>query len=124
MENLESCLPGRQTGENTEKYRNKPLKNSSNPVIIKHDTKLFNILSVLAAGDSLNRFQAINHNDTTLNSTISSLGEKGIIISRKWEKVPCVNGTKKADVCRYWLEPDQIEVAKKLLGLKNTVMMS
>ena len=32
MENFKSCLPGRQTGENTEKYINKLLKNSSNPV--------------------------------------------------------------------------------------------
>jgi len=103
---------------------NSSVKDNTKEPRVKPGTKEHVILSVLADGQSLNRFEAIRLHDTALNSTISSLEKKGITISRKWEKVLCVNSTKKAYVCRYWLEPDQIEVANKLLGLKNTVMMS
>ena len=97
---------------------------NKNPVI-RQGTKEYEILNALVSGKSLNRFQAArDHFDSCLNSTISTLQSKGISIHRQFEKVSCVNGAKKADVCRYWLEPDQIEVANKLLGLKNTVMMS
>lgn len=84
---------------------------------VRPDTKEHKILSALAAGRSLNRFEAIRLNDTTLNSTISTLQSKGLFIDRKPEKVPCVNGTKTVMVCRYSLPETEIPKARQLLGL-------
>src|SRR3990172_3504088 len=67
---------------------------------VKPGTKEHVILSVLANGRSLNRFEAIHLNDTALNSTIATLQGKGLQIHRERETVPCVNGSKSVDVCR------------------------
>jgi len=83
---------------------------------VKPGTKEFVILSVLAAGRSLNRFEAIRLHDTALNSTISTLQGKGLTIDRKFEKVSCMDNTKKVDVCRYSLPHDQFGKAQQLMG--------
>lgn len=83
---------------------------------VKENTKEGVILAALARGESLNRFEAIRYHDTALNSTISTLQGKGLFIHRKWEKVPCVDGSKTVDVCRYSLTKDQIPIAHELLG--------
>lgn len=83
---------------------------------IRKGTEQYAILSALASGRSLNRFQAMELHDTCLNSTISTLQGKGIRIHRIFEKVPCIHGTKKVDVCRYFLKSDQLPIAMELLG--------
>lgn len=90
--------------------------NSNTNPKIRKGTKEYAILSALASGRSLNRFQAMELHDTCLNSTISTLQGKGIRIHRIFEKVPCVHGVKKTDVCRYSLTPDQLPKARELLG--------
>jgi len=83
---------------------------------VKPGTKEHIILSVLASGRSINRFEAIKLHDTALNSTISTLQGKGIQINRKWERIPCVDNTKFTDVRRYSLSPDQLDKAYQLMG--------
>ena len=68
---------------------------------------------------SLNRFNAIPHNDTALNSTISVLSKKGIKFTRTWEKVPCLGGSKTTDVVRYSLTEDEKVKARRLLGISE-----
>ncbi len=83
--------------------------------IIKRDTKMFGVLSAFAEGRSLNRFDAIRSlNETCLNSTISKIEELGIQIRRKFETVPCVNGTKTTEVKRYWLDDFNLLKAQKI----------
>jgi len=94
-------------------------KDSTKSQRVVPGTKEHAILSALAVGQSLNRFEAIALHDTALNSTISTLQSKGIRIHRVFEKVPCVHGTKKTDVCRYSLTPDQVPIAMELLGVMS-----
>jgi hypothetical protein len=82
-------------------------------------TKLANILRQLLNGKSLNRFDAQHHHDHCLNTTISTLQNgNGIIIDRKRETVPCLNGAATVSVNRYWLntKPDNIKRAHDLLS--------
>ena len=69
-------------------------KSNTKQTRVKSGTKEHTILSALADGRSLNRFEAITLHDTALNSTISTLQGKGLRIHRKFEKVSCVNGKK------------------------------
>ncbi len=82
---------------------------------VKPGTKEHVILSAFVSGKSLNRFEAIKLHDTALNSTVSTLQGKGIQIHRERETVPCVNGTKHVDVCRYRILPDEMVKARQLL---------
>lgn len=82
-------------------------------------TKLATILAVLVNGRSLNRFEAEHHHDHCLNTTISTLQNgHGIVIERKRETVPCLNGAASVSVNRYWLntKPDNIKRALDLLA--------
>lgn len=82
-------------------------------------TKLEIILRHLVNGKSLNRFEAEHHHDHCLNSTISTLQNgHGIIIDRERETLPCLNGTAKVSVKRYWLStaPENIKRARTLLS--------
>jgi hypothetical protein len=82
-------------------------------------TKLEIILRQLVNGKSLNRFEAEHHHDHCLNSTISTLqNEHGIQIDRERESVPCLSGTTRVSVSRYWLntKPDNIKRALVLLA--------
>ncbi|WP_235953532.1 helix-turn-helix domain-containing protein [Noviherbaspirillum galbum] len=51
-------------------------------------SKEMTILSILRAGQSLNRFEAERLGDHCLNTTISSLGNKGYLFRGEWETVP------------------------------------
>lgn len=63
----------------------------------------------------LNTEEAINIGSTCLNSDISALGKLGLVISRKWEKLPRKRGGTKRYM-RYWLDDENIVEAKKLIN--------
>ena len=82
-------------------------------------TKVETILRQLVNGKSLNRFEAEHHHDHCLNTTISTLQNgRGIIIDRKRENVPCLEGTRTCSVNRYWLntKADNVMRARALLN--------
>jgi hypothetical protein len=82
-------------------------------------TKLATILILLVSGRSLNKFEAENHHDHCLNTTVSTLQNgHGIVIDRERETVPCLNGVASTNVSRYWLntKPDNIKRARDLLA--------
>jgi len=92
------------------------------PCLLKPDTKFFNTLLTMYRRGSLNRFEAARLcHDTALNSTVPALQKKGIRIDRKFETVPCVNGTKRVSVCRYSIPEDQMKIARIMLGLEGDV---
>ena len=66
---------------------------------------------------SLNRFEAERIGDHCLNSTVSVLTAKGIVIGRVWERVPTRFGNK-VTVCRYsvpqWAHSDAERVLERL----------
>lgn len=99
-------------------FINTGANDSTKTSTVKPGTKEHVVLSVLAEGKSLNRFEAIRLHDTALNSTVSTLQGKGLFIHRERETVPCVNGSKTADVMRYSLTPDQILIAQRMLGIE------
>jgi hypothetical protein len=72
------------------------------------------LLEVLAAGESLTRFDAERHGDHAFNTTVSLIGRKGIAVSRE----PIVLQGRYGEIrCkRYWLDPEQRKVALRLLG--------
>jgi hypothetical protein len=79
------------------------------------------VLTYLASGRSLNRFEAERVvNDHCLHSSISGLErDSGIAFDRRFETVPCLRGTAEVRVKRYWLrpEPENIRRARAALGL-------
>jgi hypothetical protein len=82
-------------------------------------SKLANILGLLVSGRSLNRFEAEQHHDHCLNTTISTLQNgHGIVIDRERETVPCLNGAATVSVSRYWLntKPENVKRAHDLLA--------
>jgi hypothetical protein len=80
-------------------------------------TKLDRILAILANGRSLNRFEAERIDDHCLHSTISTLqGKHGLYFTREMEKVPNFLG-EQTSVMRYWLEGDQLQLAREITGL-------
>lgn len=83
---------------------------------IKPGTKLAAVLSALAEGQTLNRFEAerVVH-DHTLNSTISEIEKRGVRVERREETVRGFRGHP-TRVARYWLAEDQRAAAKALLG--------
>lgn len=88
-------------------------------------TKTGRILSLLVAGKTLNRFEAEDHHEHCLPSTISTLQREGIVIERVNEAVPCVNGAYTCHVKRYWLgtQPENIKHARALLQ-KHTALVA
>ena len=83
---------------------------------IRPGTKLAAVLSHLADGKTLNRFEAerVVH-DHVLPTTISEIEKRGIRVDRKEETVSGYRGHP-TRVMRYWLADDQREAAKALLG--------
>lgn len=78
-------------------------------------TKLTAVLSWLAAGRSLNRFEAERQlHDHTLNSTIPQIEARGVRVAREWETVPAFGG--RTRVRRYWLEEPERSKARQLVG--------
>lgn len=80
-------------------------------------TKLAMMLFTFLPGRTLNRFEAEAHFDHCLHSTVSSLEGYGLVFERRWEKVPCVRGTKSVRCKRYWLNKaaENIALARTLL---------
>lgn len=77
------------------------------------------ILLALLDGRSLNRFQAARElRDHVLNTTISQLERRGLVIQRKDEQVPGHFGP--VSCKRYWLSPESHQRAAELLGLPTT----
>lgn len=82
-------------------------------------TKLERILALFVGLASLNRFEAERHHDHCLHSTVSFLQNDCLLeIDRVRESVPCVHGTKRTSVCRYWLRrtPENLERARAVLA--------
>lgn len=73
------------------------------------------VLKALLEGRSLNRFEAARElRDWCLNTTISQLERRGVIILRHDESVPGAFGD--VHCCRYWLSPHSAQRAAELLG--------
>ena len=66
-----------------------------------NDTKRAKIEALLRAGITLNRFEAEQYGDHTLNSTVAVLRAKGMMLVGSWEKVPSRFSVKKVRVLRY-----------------------
>jgi hypothetical protein len=81
---------------------------------IERERKWKRILTFLARGGRLTRFDAEKLGDHALNTTVANLERKGICVSRepwllmgRFGEVRCK---------RYWLEPDERQRALRLLG--------
>lgn len=93
------------------------LSSVSNPRV-RHNTKLWRILDVLARGDSLHRFQAERLGDHVLHSTVCKIQGYGIQVEREWITIPGFAGHP-TRVCRYWLSTENCELAARLLRYAN-----
>lgn len=83
-------------------------------------SKIENMLRVFLSGISLNRFEAEEHHDHCLHSTVSTLQNGyGIKIDRKSETVPCLRGRSTVRCMCYWLDtaPDNLAAARALLAM-------
>ena len=69
--------------------------------------------------NSLNRFEAERIGDHCLNTTVSILRKKGIVILDEWEKVPSRGDRGQTNVKRYCVapEPKSLDRARYLLGM-------
>lgn len=65
-------------------------------------SKIDRVLEALRTPEGLNRFDAERLGDHTLNSTISSLRERGLRIDCCWEVVPTRFNKRGVRVMRYW----------------------
>lgn len=78
--------------------------------------KLFRILSHLASGNRLHRFQAERIGDHCLPTTISDLQNRhGIYFERERKLVPNRFGGE-TSVAEYWLSGDNLARARKIVG--------
>ena len=59
---------------------------------------------ILIEGGSLNRFEAERHGAHALNSLVSALGERGMLISRQWENLQGHYGETRC--LRYFIKPE------------------
>jgi Helix-turn-helix domain len=66
----------------------------------EQDTKESRILTIMRAGQSLNRFEAERLGDHCLHSTIATLRSKGYLFHDTWEWIPTRFG-KEVHVKRY-----------------------
>ena len=82
-------------------------------------TKVASILALFLKGLNLNRFEAERHHDHCLHSTVSSLEDYGVRISRCWETIPCLGGTATVRCKRYWMETsvENIAIARAVLAV-------
>ena len=69
---------------------------------------------------SYNRFEAERLlSDHCLHSTVSTIqNQHGIEVQRKFESVPGYRGIK-TQVCRYWIDPENVEHALKTAKFWN-----
>ncbi len=76
------------------------------------------VLHAFVDGRSLNRFEAARElRDWCLNTTVSQLEQRGVVILRRDETVPGAFGT--VHCCRYWISPDLDDCGAELL-VSNT----
>lgn len=105
-----ATLPGVQPGS---------IQNKSQTQHTNVPRKWQHVLSAFLTGRSFNRFEAERElHDHALHSTVSTLQSMGTVIDRTMEAVPGYMGTT-AHVMRYHLNPNSVEAAKALLGVKE-----
>ena len=80
---------------------------------IDREKKWQRILTYLARGGRLTRFDAEKLGDHALNTTVANLGRKGISVSRKPTLLQGRFGNIRCKT--YWLEPDERQRAMRLL---------
>jgi len=90
-------------------------KQSDSANLARRQTKIKRILTELARGRSLNRFEAERLGDHCLHSTIAKIESRGIEVSRHEETVPGFGGHL-TRVCRYALDYENRERARIMLG--------
>ena len=73
------------------------------------------ILLLMTKGAKLTRFDVERYGDHCFNTNVSVIGKKGITISR--EPITLEGRFGKIYCKRYWLEPEEIEKALRLLGV-------
>jgi hypothetical protein len=96
------------------------ISTSATPQNDKPGTKLKTILLQFLIGRNMNRFEAEQHHDHCLHSTVSTLqNDYGILIARQSETIPCLRGRSSVRCMRYWLDtrPDNITAARALLSI-------
>lgn len=99
---------------------NQPSNNNTS----KPPRKWQRVLLAFLTGRSFNRFEAERElSDHTLHSTVSTLQGMGLVVDRKMECVPGFQGLA-THVCRYRLNPNSVEAAKALLGVKEGEVMA
>jgi hypothetical protein len=81
---------------------------------VERERKWRRILTYLARGGRLTRFDAEKLGDHSLNTTISDFGHRGIAVARK----PITLQGRFGEIrCKtYWLEPEERQRALQLLG--------
>lgn len=82
-------------------------------------TKISRILTILASGRSINRFEAEPLGDHCLHSTVSAIERRyGIRVDRREEVIAGYAGHP-TRCCRYWLSHDEAIRAGSLLGVRD-----
>lgn len=81
---------------------------------IRPGTKLARVLTALAQGHRLNRFDAEQLGDHVLNTTVSMLEKRGVRIARKLVEVGGRFGT--FHCCEYWIDDADRDAASRLLA--------
>jgi hypothetical protein len=91
-----------------------PCVSSCDPNTTERDQKWRRILRLLESGKRMTRFDAEKYGDHAFNSTVSYLSARGVRISR----MPILIRGRFGNIhCkRYWIEPEDAEQAKALLG--------
>ena len=80
-------------------------------------TKTRRVLTILAGGHSLHRFQAEQVGDHCLHSTVSALQRQyPLVITRKRVNVPN-NWGGETSVSQYWLQGESLHKARAICGL-------
>ena len=87
----------------------------SHPITPGFPGKELRMLALFAAGHALNRFQAEQHGDHCLPTTISDLQKRyGLEFQRQREKVN-TRFDRPTRASRYWLEGEHLEKAKAIV---------
>jgi len=85
----------------------------------KRQGKLESLFKQFAHGDRLHRFHAERVDDHYLHTTVIDLQKRhDIKFSREFVKVPIRFGSE-TSVKEYWLEGEQLQKARKIVGLER-----
>lgn len=111
MENLQEQKESPRLGATSEGTGQSRSKSNNNSIPKKWER----VLAAFYRGRNYNRFEAERQlNDHCLHTTVSSLQDMGLVIQRQFETVPGYRNIP-TRVCRYWLDPESKEQAKRLL---------